>query len=126
MNAIYELFQQADRDTIRRFLGNKSVFDVLMSYEAAFGSVQLLAYERDTMEAVIDKYISSDEASKMLFCERLEKGVSSKNLKAKKKAERQIRKFEFLLKVKCFLARLFRRHNIAESLRKQYNDPGIN
>ena len=60
MNAIYELFQQADRDTIRRFLGNKSVFDVLMSYEAAFGSVQLLAYERDTMEAVIDKYISNE------------------------------------------------------------------
>lgn len=119
MNEIYNLFEQADRDTIRRFLGEKSVFDVLMSYEVAFGSPQPLAYEWDIIEAVIDKYFSSGDDLKMLFCELLEKGFSSKNLKSVKKAKRQIWILDLRFQFKCFLARLFRRHDIAESLRKQ-------
>lgn len=120
MNEIYNLFEQADRDTIRRFLGKKSVFDVLMSYEVAFGSPQPLAYEWDIIEAVIDKYFSSGDDLKMLFCELLEKGFSSRNQKSVEKAKWQIRILDLRLRFKCFLARLFRRHDIAESLRKQH------
>lgn len=120
MNDIYNLFKQADQETIKKFLSGKSAFEVLKSYEAAFGSPQLLAYERDTLAAIIDKYISSDEESQMIFCEHLGNGISPPNNKAKKKNARQIRKLELKLQFKCFLTRLFRRNDIAESLRKQY------
>lgn len=120
MSDIYNLFKCSDQETIKVFLGRKSAFEVLKSYEAAFGSPQLLAYERDTLAAIIDRYLSSDEKSQMIFCEHLEIGISSQNKKAKKKAKRQIRKLEFRLQFKCFLTRLFRKNDIADSLRKQY------
>ncbi|MCQ2272989.1 MAG: hypothetical protein MJZ72_09450 [Bacteroidales bacterium] len=120
MNDIYNLFKHADRKTIELFLSGKSAFEVLRSYEIAFGSPQLLAYERDTLAAIIDKFLSSDEESQLLFCEHLEKGISIQNIKAKRKAERQIRRLEFRLQFKCFLTRIFRRHDIADSLWKQY------
>lgn len=120
MNDIYNLFKQADQETIKLFLSGKSAFEVLKSYEAAFGSPQLLAYERDTLAAIINKYLSSDEELQMIFCEHLENGISPQNNKAKKKIARQIRKLELRLQFKCFLTRLFRRKDIAESLRKQY------
>lgn len=78
MGEIHKLFNQSDRETIHRYLGNQYLFDVFQAYEIALGSPQILAYERNIIKAIIDTYLSSDEKSQRAFCDYLEFGVSKK------------------------------------------------
>lgn len=120
MGDIYKLFKESDRKSINWYLGQLSAFDVLRAYETVFGSPQILAYERDTLKAVIDAYLSSDDKSQRAFCDYLEFGISSQNDKAKRKSEKKIKRLERGLRFRCFLGRIFRRKDIANSLKRQF------
>lgn len=120
MGEIYNLLSKSDRKTINWYLGKHSAFDVLKAYETAFGSPQILAYERDTLGAIIETYLSSDENAQMAFCEYLELGIITQNDKAQKSSEKKIRRLERRLRFRCFVSRIIRRKDIAKSLEKQF------
>lgn len=117
---MFQIIQLLDRESLLSFLGEKPAQDVLMAYEAAYGSVQKFAYERDVLESVVDEYLSSGEEQRVIFCECLEFGVPSQNKAKGKGTDKECAKLDMRLRIRCFFSRLFHKKDIAESLRKQY------
>lgn len=69
---LYKIMQLLERKSLMAFLGEKPARDVLMAYEAAYGSVQKFAYERDVLRCVVDEYLTSGEEQQFIFCNCLE------------------------------------------------------
>lgn len=117
---LYQITQLMDRESLLAFLGDKPAQDVLMAYEAAYGSVQKFAYEREILHRIVDEYLSSGEEQRVLFCESLEFGVPSQSKALRKGTDKECAKLDMRLRIGCFFTRLFQKRDIAESLRKQY------
>ena len=70
MDELFKKIQKMDRKSLGAFLGDKTLFDVLSSYEAVFGAKD--EYDEHLLDTILDDYFSSTEETKKAFCKFLE------------------------------------------------------
>lgn len=68
----YETMLGMDGKQCREYLKPFSAIRVMDAFEAAFGSAQVLAYEKDMLGYIIRCFVKADEAAKRRFADTLD------------------------------------------------------
>lgn len=83
----FYIISNMDYPMLYAYMGQFPVYRVINAYELAFGSVQVLAYEKDTIIFICDRYIKASEDEQKKFCVVLEWQFQDHNETVIKKSE---------------------------------------